>query len=124
MEAVQLRERLDDEAALLRRCGAAELHSDRLHCASKTVAEMRSKLGRFGITRVAQVTALDRIGIPVWMAIRPNSRTLAVSQGKGLSDAAAQASAVMEAAELATAEAAHLPTRHCSAQDLSAEKER
>ena len=40
--------------------------------------------GRFGITRLADVTGLDRIGIPVWMAVRPNSKTLAVSQGKGL----------------------------------------
>ena len=79
-------------------------HSDRLRRATETVAHMRQNFARFGITRLADVTGLDCIGIPVWMAVRPNSKTLAVSQGKGLSNAAAQASAVMEAAEVATAE--------------------
>ena len=73
---------------------------------------------RFGITRLAEVTGLDRIGIPVWMAIRPNSRTLAVSQGKGLTDAAAQASALMEAAEIASAERFPVPRRVATARDL------
>ena len=39
----------------------------------------------FGITRVANVTGLDRIGLPVVLATRPNSRSVAVSQGKGTS---------------------------------------
>jgi ribosomal protein S12 methylthiotransferase accessory factor len=124
MEAAQLWTRLNTEAALLRSHGSAEPNSDRFRSASDTVARMRPEFERFGITRLAEVTGLDRVGIPVWMAIRPNSKTLAVSQGKGLSDAAAQASAVMEAAELATAEGANLRTRLCSAQDLRAENER
>ena len=37
-----------------------------------------------GITRVANITGLDVIGIPVAAAYRPNSRNIAVSQGKGL----------------------------------------
>ena len=57
-----------------------------------------------GITRVANVTGLDRIGVPVVMVVRPNSRSVAVSQGKGLTLAAAKASGVMEAAELWHAE--------------------
>jgi ribosomal protein S12 methylthiotransferase accessory factor len=104
MLAARLPECLSAEIALLRKRGAAETHSDRLHRAHETVARMRPMFGRFGITRLADVTGLDRIGIPVWMAVRPNSKTLAVSQGKGFTDAAAQASAVMEAAEIATAE--------------------
>ena len=44
------------------------------------------------------------IGIPVWFASRPNSRGLAVSQGKGLTHAQARLSAVMEAVETAYAE--------------------
>ena len=39
-------------------------------------------------------------GIPVAIAVRPNSRSLAVSQGKGLSLPQARASALMEAIEL------------------------
>lgn len=104
MQAARLPDQLSAEIALLRKSGAVETHSDRLHRASETVARMRPMFSRFGITRLAEVTGLDRIGIPVWMAVRPNSKTLAVSQGKGFTDAAAQASAVMEAAEIATAE--------------------
>ncbi|QWF85983.1 YcaO-like family protein [Amycolatopsis sp. CA-230715] len=62
------------------------------------------KLPRLGITRVAEVTWLDEIGIPVFQAIRPNSRTLSVSQGKGISNALARVSAAMEAVELWHAE--------------------
>jgi ribosomal protein S12 methylthiotransferase accessory factor len=75
--------------------------------AASTLAWVRPLLPRFGITRVANVTGLDRIGIPVWMCIRPNGRSLSVSQGKGLSDELAQASAVMESIECHHAE--HLP---------------
>lgn len=59
---------------------------------------------RFGLTRVGSLTSLDTIGIPVWFATRPNSRSLAVSQGKGLDDAQARISAVMESLEQAVAE--------------------
>lgn len=44
------------------------------------------------------------IGIPVWFASRPNSRGLAVSQGKGLTHDQGRLSAVMEAVETAYAE--------------------
>jgi YcaO-like protein with predicted kinase domain len=118
MQAAQLFDRLQDEAVLLRRRGAVEPNSDRLDRAADTVARMRARFDRFGITRLAEVTGLDRIGIPVWMAVRPNARTLAVSQGKGLTDCAAQASAVMEAAELAVAEQFAAPIRLCTASEL------
>ena len=55
---------------------------------------------KVGISRVADVTRLDRIGIPVYQAIRPRSLNLSVSQGKGASSIAAKVSAVMEAIEL------------------------
>jgi ribosomal protein S12 methylthiotransferase accessory factor len=59
---------------------------------------------RCGLTRVADVTGLDVIGIPVWVAVRPMARTLSVSQGKGATDLAAKVSAAMEAIELWHAE--------------------
>jgi YcaO-like protein with predicted kinase domain len=124
MQAARVPEYLSAEIALLKERGAAEENSDRLHRASETVARMRQNFGRLGITRLADVTGLDRIGIPVWMAVRPNSKTLAVSQGKGLSAPAAQASAVMEAAEIAIAESVALPTRVCSMRELAAASER
>jgi ribosomal protein S12 methylthiotransferase accessory factor len=55
---------------------------------------------QMGITRLANVTGLDRIGIPVAIAVRPNSRSLSVSQGKGLTLSQAMASAMMEAIEI------------------------
>ncbi|GAB2177874.1 YcaO-like family protein [Dongia sp. agr-C8] len=57
-----------------------------------------------GITRVGDLTGLDTIGIPVWFASRPNARTLAVSQGKGIRHVDARTGAVMEAVEDAVAE--------------------
>jgi len=64
-----------------------------------------------GITRVANVTGLDRIGIPVVMVCRPNARSLAVSQGKGVDLHSAMASGLMEAAELYHAEHIALPLK-------------
>lgn len=52
-----------------------------------------------GITRVANVTGLDYLGIPVVMVTRPNSRTLAVSQGKGIDLDHAKVSGLMETVE-------------------------
>ncbi|MBV9584431.1 MAG: YcaO-like family protein [Alphaproteobacteria bacterium] len=56
-------------------------------------------MARMGITRIGNITGLDRIGIPVAIAVRPNSRSVSVSQGKGLELPQAMASALMEAAE-------------------------
>ncbi|MCQ8836180.1 YcaO-like family protein [Streptomyces malaysiensis] len=61
---------------------------------------LAERLPRYGITRVARLTGLDCIGLPVWTAIRPASLTLTASQGKGATDLLAKLSAVMEAIEL------------------------
>ncbi len=55
---------------------------------------------RYGITRVADTTLLDRTGIPTYSALVPHSPDmLGVYNGKGISREAALASAVMEATE-------------------------
>jgi ribosomal protein S12 methylthiotransferase accessory factor len=59
---------------------------------------------RCGISRVADVTGLDILGIPTWVAVRPLAATLSVSQGKGATHTAAKVSACMEAIELWYAE--------------------
>jgi ribosomal protein S12 methylthiotransferase accessory factor len=69
-----------------------------------TWAVIAPALPRYGITRVARLTGLDYLGLPVWTAIRPDSQTLAAAQGKGGSDLLAKISAVMEAIELWHAE--------------------
>jgi ribosomal protein S12 methylthiotransferase accessory factor len=63
-----------------------------------------------GITRVANLTGLDLLGVPVFTAIRPNSRSLATSQGKALDPSAARVSAFMEAVEFWHAEHVRGPT--------------
>ncbi len=87
-----------------------------------TPAETLQRVGRFmgamGITRIANVTGLDRIGIPVAVACRPNSRSLAVAQGKGLELEAAKASALMESVEAYHAERITLPLVLGSYDDL------
>lgn len=60
---------------------------------------MRPLLPMLGITRVADVTGLDVIGLPVVMVVRPNAKSLSVAQGKGLTREAARASGIMEAIE-------------------------
>ncbi|MET7597425.1 YcaO-like family protein [Streptomyces sp. NPDC005481] len=62
-----------------------------------------------GITRVADLTGLDVLNVPVWTAIRPAAATLSASAGKGLSHTAARISAVMESLEVAAAEQARVP---------------
>ena len=52
-----------------------------------------------GVTRLAELTGLDCVGVPVWQAVRPGSRALSVHLGKGLDNATAQRGATMEAIE-------------------------
>jgi YcaO-like protein with predicted kinase domain len=65
----------------------------------ETLEKIKKFLPVFGITRVANITGMDKIGIPVVTAIRPNSRSLATSQGKGVTIEAAKVSALMESIE-------------------------
>ncbi|MFI8308845.1 YcaO-like family protein [Streptomyces sp. NPDC085927] len=66
----------------------------------QTWEAVAGRLPDFGITRVADLTGLDCIGLPVWTAVRPASRTVSTAQGKGATDLLAKVSAVMEAIEL------------------------
>ena len=65
----------------------------------ETLARISPHLPRCGITRCADVTHLDTIGIPVYCAIRPTAAVLQVSNGKGLTHASAKVSALMEGIE-------------------------
>ena len=78
-------------------------------------------LGHFGITRLADVTGLDVLGIPVVIAVRPLGKTLSVSEGKGATLTLAKISAAMEAIELWHAENAvpEPEIRDVTALDLS-----
>lgn len=76
----------------------------RLCSPEETLARVAPHLLACGITRTTAVTGLDSLGVPSYCAIRPDAWTFQVSNGKGLTDAAAEASAVMEAMELHHAE--------------------
>lgn len=71
----------------------------RVLTAAETLRRIEPLFPVVGITRLADVTWLDEIGIPVYQAVRPNSWTLSVSQGKGLTDDLAKVSAAMESIE-------------------------
>ena len=82
-----------------------------------------------GMTRLAEVTGFDRLGMPVFQAVRPQALSLSVSQGKGRGRRQARISACMEALELAAAEqvgatesaAPTAPTRHLWNRHLPAD---
>lgn len=65
----------------------------------QTIQRLRPLLPFCGISRVANVTGLDHLGLDVFVAVRPNSKFLSVSQGKGTSPELAWISAVMESIE-------------------------
>ena len=69
-------------------------------------------LPKYGVTRVADVTGLDVLRVPVAMAVRPLARTLSVSQGKGQTLLLAKVSAAMESVEFWHAEFNHPRSAH------------
>ena len=59
----------------------------------QTLENLRPLMREAGITRIANITGLDRVGLPVALAIRPNAWSLSASSGKGLDWPSAAASA-------------------------------
>ncbi len=101
--------------------GAAKTYfrgTQRVVAPEVTLERLRPLLAPMGITRVGVLTGLDRVGLPVAMATRPNSRALAVSQGKGATVAGAKVSAIMEAAEGFHAETVRGPLFRAAAAEL------
>lgn len=88
---------------------------------AETLRRIEPFLSRMGITRIANLTGLDRVGVPVISVMRPNSRSLSVSQGKGIDLAAAKVSGAMEAIESYHAENIDLPLRLATWRDLTAQ---
>ncbi|WP_170405205.1 YcaO-like family protein [Ruegeria arenilitoris] len=97
------------------------LDTHRLRDPEQTLQIVKPFLKSMGITRIANLTGLDRIGLPTVMVARPNSRSVAVSLGKGLSLRAAEASGVMEAIESWHAERVQLPQRLARYAELAEE---
>jgi len=99
---------------------AKRFHAGTHRCrsAGETVERILRLAPALGITRVANVTGLDSIGIPVVTVCRPNARSLSVTQGKGVTLDAARASGLMESVELFHAERIGLPVRFASYDEL------
>src|SRR5271165_2656861 len=59
---------------------------------------------RFEITRIANITGLDVIGVPIYSSIRPAGKVVSVNAGKSSDPKAARAGAIAEAIEFYTFE--------------------
>lgn len=90
----------------------------RLVSPDATVARVTPYLPAMGITRIADVTGLDTLGVPVVMVTRPKARSISVSPGKGLTLSAARASGVMESIEHWHAEHIQLPLKLGTVNEL------
>ncbi|HEX2762297.1 MAG TPA: YcaO-like family protein [Allosphingosinicella sp.] len=85
---------------------------------SPYLKRLRDLAGECGVTRLADITRLDEIGIPVWQAIRPAGRSLSVHQGKGRSALDAKIGALSEAIEAHSAEEVAADGPHARVCDL------
>ncbi len=93
---------------------------DRVVAASETFARLE-EIGRsLGVTRFADITGLDRIGIPVYTSVVPQSAdVISVYNGKGMRAIDAKVGALMEAIERQTALKTRLPYVEASFAELS-----
>ena len=73
-----------------------------------TLENAKSQLKKIGVTRIADITDLDRIGIPVFSSIRPSAAKggISIYSGKGATSDQARISAMMEGFERCLAERA------------------
>lgn len=84
----------------------------------ETLDRIRPLLPRCGVTRLADITGLDRLGLCTTIAYRPNSRTLASGSGKGFTRVAALVSGAMEAIEIDHSEYVVSPAVRASFAEL------
>jgi ribosomal protein S12 methylthiotransferase accessory factor len=77
----------------------------------ETIRRVLPLQAAIGVTRLADVTGLDRVGIPNFTTVRPREAGYGISyyNGKGVTPEAAKAGALMEALERHTGELCDLP---------------
>ncbi len=87
---------------------------------NETLTRIEPKVPAAGITRVADITNLDRIGIPVFSCIRPTAEdgAITVYNGKGATIEESRISAIMEGIERYSAEAHDRDIRVALFQEL------
>jgi YcaO-like protein with predicted kinase domain len=114
------RERAAQPVVLPASVGKAPGTYDRAVPFAQTIALIPQLRRRYGITRLADTTYLDRTGIPTYSALVPNSPDLlGVYNGKGITRDAAIASAVMEATERQIGARVDLPVFKTSLRSVS-----
>ncbi len=85
-----------------------------------TWRKIPAMMERIGITRLANVTSLDKTGVPTVMAMRPTGKILSVAFGKGMNLLQASLSAAMESMERRQAEVVRRPLLRASHAELAA----
>src|ERR1035441_1813528 len=103
-EATFLRSNMPHELRIHHAPKIASRFSERTVPAEQTLARARAMAAAKGVTRLADITGLDRVGIPVFTAVVPKSDdTITVYNGKGCSPLDARTGALMEGIERQTA---------------------
>lgn len=87
----------------------------------ETFERIRPHFRTAGITRLADVTGLDCVGVSTVLAYRPNSNTLSNSSGKGFTLMAAMVSGAMEGIEVYHAETPQLSRLRATYAELERE---
>lgn len=80
--------------------------TQRMYEEATTLENTKDQIKKIGVTRIADITNLDRLGIPIFSVIRPSAAKGAISiySGKGSTEQRARISAVMEGFERCLAE--------------------
>jgi ribosomal protein S12 methylthiotransferase accessory factor YcaO len=95
--------------------------SERIKPPAETMLLAAEAAAASGVTRLADITGLDRIGIPVYSSVVPASEDgISVYNGKGVQAVESKTGALMEAIERQTALNASLPMFEASVRDLRA----
>jgi len=104
-----------------RRPKYARLGVERSISPRSTIRTAAPLMERIGVTRVGEVTHLDRSGLPNFLAVRPEPGDHGISyyNGKGATRSQARASAMMEAIERHSGERCDAPVVNAAHQELS-----
>ncbi|NLO29521.1 MAG: YcaO-related McrA-glycine thioamidation protein [Methanosarcina mazei] len=80
--------------------------TQRVYDEATTLENTKNQIKKIGVTRIADITNLDRLGVPIFSSIRPSAAPGAISiySGKGSTEQRARISAIMESFERCLAE--------------------
>ncbi len=85
----------------------------------ETLRRIEPYLKKIGVTRLANITGLDQLDIPVVGVYRANAKSMVAASGKGVDIDSALVSGAMEAIEIQVAEDAQLNIIKASYEELS-----